>query len=77
MENEIVTCKCTQNCYESVSGNGIIIVERSGAVKSLYPAEMAEVCYQLCKTLGRQIWTLLPVTDEMRRPEERAGRDAK
>lgn len=77
MENEIVTYKCIQNCYESVSGNGIIIVERSGAVKSLYPAEMAEVCYQLCKTLERQIWILLPVTDQMRRPEERAGRDAK
>lgn len=77
MENEIVIFKRTQNCYECISGNGIIIVERSATVRSLCPAEMGQVCYQLCKTLERQIWTPLPVTDQMRRPEKRAGRDVK
>lgn len=77
MENETVIFKCTQKCYESISENGIIIVERSGPVKSLKPAEMGKVCYQLCKILERQIWTLLTVADQMRRPEERAGGDVK
>lgn len=80
MENEFLIFKRTQNFHlMSVSERETSeMPEWKGGVQWRVCVLWRQArCGSSCKALERLIWTPLPVTDQMRTSEERAGRDVK